>query len=162
MTLPVQVATAYAPSLVTSDTTAPSTVIRQLIAPFPAFCAVMLGMKPWDASNSVRQGSCTGDLGSTRPGRALLKATRVDLQKKDWLKDKDNIRALATGTGTPTWVVRATSAPLFDPDMTVKFGVIDSMQRFWGVNGLINYLPYMKASRLVDTELLKIAMDSYR
>src|SRR3981081_832505 len=75
MTLPVQVATAYSPSLVTSDTTAPSTVIRQLIAPSPAFCAVMVGMKPWDASNSVRQGSCTGDLGSTRPGRAALNAT---------------------------------------------------------------------------------------
>lgn len=93
--------------------------------------------------------------------RAMLKATRNDLQG-DWFKNKQIINILVKATSSPSWVIKKTFPPLFDRNLTLPSGPFQSMQSFWREQRLLNYAPALKVPRIIDGDMIKAAVASYR
>jgi NitT/TauT family transport system substrate-binding protein len=89
--------------------------------------------------------------------RALLKATRTDLQG-DYRANPEVVNILATAMNVPPTTITGTGGPtLFDPAMKLHPAVYDEMQGFWIDQKILTYATPLTKDQLTDGRFLELA-----
>lgn len=91
--------------------------------------------------------------------RALARTNRVYLQG-DYHQDPAVVQAISKAIGVTPDIITKTPPLVFDPELELDANVSTDLQTIWLDAGLLTYSPPLTSQQLVDTSLVRSALDS--